>query len=67
MGNEDENRAIVGSSWPRNRVPESARQAVLDAAAVLQVRRSEAAALVVERHRPPTSRSSRATPTSTPG
>ena len=46
MGNEDESPAIVGSTWPRNRVPESARQAVLDAAAVLQVRRSEAAALV---------------------
>lgn len=46
MGNEDEGPAIVGASWPRNRVPESARQAVLDAAAVLQVRRSEAAAQV---------------------
>ena len=66
MGNEDENSAVVGSSWPRNRVPESARQAVLDAAAVLQVRRSEAAALVSS-GTPPTSRSSRATPTSTPG
>lgn len=30
---------------PRNRIPEAARQAVLDAAAVLQVRRSEVAAL----------------------
>ncbi|GAA2142136.1 hypothetical protein GCM10009844_13020 [Nocardioides koreensis] len=46
MGIKDEDLAVARPSWPRNRVPESARQAVLDAAAVLQVRRSEAAALV---------------------
>jgi len=36
-----------GASWPRNRIPEMTRQAVLDAAAVLQVRRSEAAPLAL--------------------
>ena len=34
--------------WPRNRIPETTRQAVLDAAAVLQVRRSEAAPLAAD-------------------
>lgn len=34
--------------WPRGRVPEATRQAVLDAAAVLQVRRSEIAPLAVD-------------------
>ena len=37
---------------PRNRIPEAARQAVLDAAAVLQVRRSEVAALAARRELP---------------
>jgi DNA-binding CsgD family transcriptional regulator len=46
MNDEDPDLTVVVDSWPRNRVPESARQAVLDAAAVLQVRRSEAAAAV---------------------
>ncbi len=46
MNDEDEDLRLTVAPWPRNRVPESARQAVLDAAAVLQVRRSEAAAAV---------------------
>ena len=48
----DGSRAGGGGLGPRHGIPEAARQAVLDAAAVLQVRRSETAALLAQRPLP---------------
>ena len=48
----DRSTAGVGGHGPRHGIPEADRQAVLDAAAVLQVRRSETAALVARRELP---------------
>ena len=48
----DGSTAGVGGPGPRHGIPEADRQAVLDAAAVLQVRRSETAALVAQRELP---------------
>lgn len=48
----DGSKAGVGGPGPRHGIPEADRQAVLDAAAVLQVRRSETAALVAHRELP---------------
>lgn len=48
----DGSAAGVGGVGPRHCIPETDRQAVLDAAAVLQVRRSETAALAARRKLP---------------
>ena len=48
----DGSQAGVGDPGARHCIPEADRQAVLDAAAVLQVRRSETAALVAQRELP---------------
>jgi DNA-binding CsgD family transcriptional regulator len=46
MTNGSDEPTVGVGLGPRNRIPEAARQAVLDAAAVLQVRRSEVASAV---------------------
>ena len=48
----DGSTAGLGGPGPRHCIPEADRQTVLDAAAVLQVRRSETAALVAQRELP---------------
>lgn len=52
VSRDEGTRSGDGGPAARVRIPESARQAVLDAAAVLQVRRSEAAAQVARAERP---------------